>query len=210
MVVTSAIGSGAQAAARYAATCRAIASSGCMIEQESRPRPAAPATSAEPGDVAAIQAGGCGSCTGLGVTIRRGKRNRSEAYSTYSSRHIPVTIPIASRQSSRDRSRSTPKAVCSMGVERPVPHSTRPPDSTSTVAAFSAMRCGGVKPKGVRVTPKPSRILPGLRPGGAPDGLPVGALPGGPPAVRMGPAPGPRHVDLVEHVQVHGGTLRQI
>lgn len=45
-----------------------------------------------------------------------------------------------------------------MGVERPVPHSTRPPESTSTVATFSAMRCGGVKPKGVRVTPKPSRI----------------------------------------------------
>lgn len=40
--------------------------------------------------------------------------------------------------------------------------------------------------------------------------LPVGALLGGPLAVRVGSLPGPRHVDLVEHVQIHAGTLRQI
>ena len=50
-------------------------------------------------------------------------------------------------------------AVCSIGVERPVPHSTRPSDSRSTVATFSATRAGCVKPKGVSVTPKPRRIL---------------------------------------------------
>ena len=52
------------------ATCAAIVSSGCMIENDSSPRPFLPATSAEPLDVAAIQHGGCGSCHGLGVTIR--------------------------------------------------------------------------------------------------------------------------------------------
>ena len=53
---------------------------------------------------------------------------------------------------------STPNAVCSMGVDRPVPHWTRPLDNTSTVATFSATRAGWMKPKGVRVTPKPMPI----------------------------------------------------
>ena len=42
-----------------------------MIENDSRPSPSPPATAALPSDVAAIQHGGCGSCTGLGVTMRR-------------------------------------------------------------------------------------------------------------------------------------------
>ena len=53
---------------------------------------------------------------------------------------MPQTIRIASSQSLRESCRSTPKAVCSMGVERPVPHSTRPFERMSTVATFSAMR----------------------------------------------------------------------
>jgi hypothetical protein len=72
---------------------------------------------------------------------------------------MPQTISIASFQWSRLFSRSTPKAVCSIGVERPVPHSTRPPESTSTVATFSATRAGWMKPNGSRVTPKPSRMF---------------------------------------------------
>ena len=38
-----------------------------------------------------------------------------------------------------------------------MPHSTRPPDSTSTVATFSATRAGWMNPGGQRVTPKPRR-----------------------------------------------------
>ena len=45
-----------------------------------------------------------------------------------------------------------------MGVDRPVPHSMRPPESTSAVATFSATRTGAVKPWGMSVTPKPRRI----------------------------------------------------
>ncbi|MFJ2595722.1 hypothetical protein [Streptomyces erythrochromogenes] len=57
------------------------------------------------------------------------------------------------------------------------------------------------------VLDRPDRAEP--HPVGRPDlihGLPVGALLGGPPAVRMGSGPGLP----VEHVQIHGGTLRQI
>ena len=55
-------------------------------------------------------------------------------------------------------SAGTPKAICSIGVERPVPHSTRPWESTSTVATFSATRAGCWKPGGMRLTPKPRRM----------------------------------------------------
>ena len=111
-----------------------------MIENDSSPSPFSPATSAEPSDVAAIQHGGCGSCHGFGVTIRFGNDEAlGESHSKYSSRHMPQTILMASAQSSRDLSRSTPNAVCSIGVERPVPHSTRPCESRSTAATFSAI-----------------------------------------------------------------------
>ena len=39
-----------------------------------------------------------------------------------------------------------------------MPHWTRPLERTSTVATFSATRAGWMKPKGVRVTPKPMPI----------------------------------------------------
>jgi hypothetical protein len=129
-----------------------------MMEKDRRPSPFSPATAAEGPEVAAIHAGGCGSCTGFGVTMRLGNENRSDSYSKYSSRHMPTTILMASAQSERDCSRSTWNAACSIGVERPVPHSTRPLDRMSTEATFSAIRCGGVNPNGVRVTPKPNRI----------------------------------------------------
>ena len=52
----------------------------------------------------------------------------------------------------------TPNAVCSIGVDRPVPHSTLPLLKMSTVATFSATRAGWMKPKGMSVTPKPILI----------------------------------------------------
>ena len=119
---------------------RAMASSGCMMENDSIPMPALPATAAEFSEAHAIHAGGWGYCIGLGVTMRLGNLNRGESYSKYSSRHMPHTISMASCQSSRERSRSTPKAICSIGVDRPVPHTARPLDKMSTVATFSAMR----------------------------------------------------------------------
>src|SRR4051812_46506572 len=62
-------------AARYASICDAIFSRGCMIENDSKPRWFMPATVDEPSVVAAIQHGGCGYCTGLGVTMRRANWN---------------------------------------------------------------------------------------------------------------------------------------
>src|SRR5438477_3843832 len=66
-VVTRVIGSGFAAASRYCAMCCDIRSRGWRIENDSSPSPSRPATAALPSDVAAIQQGGCGSCTGLGV-----------------------------------------------------------------------------------------------------------------------------------------------
>ena len=81
---------------------------------------------AELWEVAAIQHGGWGSWYGFGVTMRFGNEKVSLSYSKYSSRHMPQMISMASRHSSRLFSRSTWNAVCSIGVDRPVPHSTRP------------------------------------------------------------------------------------
>src|SRR6266513_1109399 len=97
-----------------------------MIEKDSSPSWFSPATADDPSDVAAIQQGGCGSWKGFGVISRLGKLNVGLSHSKYSSRHMAQMISIASAHSDRLRSRSTWKAVCSMGVDRPVPHSTRP------------------------------------------------------------------------------------
>jgi hypothetical protein len=158
-VVTRVIGLGDMAASRYCWMCLAIFWMGCMIEKLRSPRPREPASAALPSDVAAIQQGGCGSCTGLGVTMRRGKSRYLPWNSKYSLSHMPTTAWIASWAISLDASRSTPNAVCSIGVDRPVPHSTRPPLRMSAVATFSATRIGGVKAWGMRVTPKPRRMF---------------------------------------------------
>ena len=107
---------------------------------------------------AASHAGGCGSWYGFGVWMRSGKCRFSLSHENRSDSHMATTISTASFHWTRDSSvGGTPKAICSIGVDRPVPHSTRPWLSTSTVATFSAMRAGWVKPNGVSVTPKPSR-----------------------------------------------------
>ena len=130
-----------------------------MIENDSKPSWFSPATADEPSDVAAIQHGGCGSWYGFGVIRRRGNWNVGLSHSKYSSRHIVQMIWIASSHSARLASRSTWNAVCSIGVERPVPHSTRPFERMSAVATFSATRAGCVNPNGSSVTPKPSRMF---------------------------------------------------
>ena len=68
-------------------------------------------------------------------------------------------ISIASSHSARLASRSTWNAVCSIGVDRPVPHSMRPFERMSAVATFSATRAGCVNPYGSSVTPKPRRMF---------------------------------------------------
>src|ERR1700722_15137002 len=73
LVVTSVSGVGFLAPSRYWRMCSAILVIGCMIENDNSPIPNFPATAADPSEVAAIHAGGWGTCTGLGVTMRRGK-----------------------------------------------------------------------------------------------------------------------------------------
>ena len=80
------------------------------------------------------------------------------SYSKYSDSHMEHTISMASFHCSRVCSRSTLNAICSMGVDRPVPHSTLPPDRMSAVATFSATLAGWVNPNGMRTTPKPRRM----------------------------------------------------
>ncbi len=71
-----------------------------------------------------------------------------------------TTNSTPSRHMSRDRSSAgTWNASCSLGVDRPVPHSTRPRLKTSTVATFSATRIGCWNPGGMNTTPKPSRMF---------------------------------------------------
>src|SRR6266545_4530985 len=130
-----------------------------MIANDSSPRPYDPTSFAESGDVAAIHAGGCGSWYGFGVTMRRGKSRYLPWNSKYSDSHIPTIAWIASRAWSFEFLMSTPNAICSMGVERPVPHSIRPFDKMSAVATFSATRIGGPKPGGTSVTPNPRRMF---------------------------------------------------
>ena len=58
--------------------------------------------------------------------MRLGKSRYLPWYSKYSLSHMPTTAWMASCHCSRLASRSTPNAICSIGVDRPVPHSTRP------------------------------------------------------------------------------------
>ena len=104
-----------------------IFSTGCTRLRWSSPRPSSPAVTALFSEAAACHTGGCGSWYGLGVWIRGGNVRFGLSQENNSSSHIPTTISMASRHWSRDRSSvGTPNAVCSMGVDRPVPHSTRP------------------------------------------------------------------------------------
>jgi hypothetical protein len=96
LVVTRVSGVGLAAAARYWRICSAIACRGWRMLKLSRPSPAPPATAALPAVVAAIQHGGCGSWTGFGVTIRRGKSRYLPWNSKYSDSHIWTTASIAS------------------------------------------------------------------------------------------------------------------
>ena len=123
--------------------------------------PISPTRAALPSLVAAIHGGGWGSWKGLGVTMRRGKSRYLPWNSKCSDSHMPTMASMASRAWSLEFSRSTWNAVCSIGVDRPVPHSTRPLDRMSAVATFSATRMGGPKPWGTSVTPKPEPDLLG-------------------------------------------------
>ena len=120
-----------------------------------------PAATAEGALAAASQAGGWGSWKGLGHCLRSGNCDAGRSPTRCVSLvQASTTNSTASRHWARLSSLAgTPKAICSMGVDRPVPHSTRPWLNTSTVATFSATRAGCWKPGGMRLTPKPRRMF---------------------------------------------------
>src|SRR5579859_5611985 len=164
LLMTRVIGSGFLAASRYWRIVSAICSTGRMIDNDSTPRPMLAATAAVLSLDAAIQHGGWGSWNGLGVTIRTGTLSMAGKSQylpwnwKYSDSHACTTAWIASLACALLSTGSTPKADCSIGVDRPVPHSTLPLDNTSAVATFSATRTGEVNGCGINTTPKPSRI----------------------------------------------------
>ena len=67
-------------------------------------------------------------------------------------------ISSASCHISRDCATSTSKPACSNWLERPVPNSTRPPDTRSSIATRSATRIGWLNRFGSSTTPWPIRM----------------------------------------------------
>ena len=138
----------------------AITSTGWNSANDRSPSPYLPALRADFSVAAASHTGGWGSWKGFGVCIRSGKVIIGLSQLNRSCSHIRTTISVASCHSWRERSSiGTPNAICSIGVERPVPHSTRPWLRMSTVATFSATRAGCWNPGGIRTTPKPSLMF---------------------------------------------------
>ena len=124
-----------------------------------KPSPRSAASKADEGWVPAIHMGGCGFCSGLGTTLRVGIFIRSLSHENSSCVHIFGIIRIASSHSSRFVSGSTPKGSISKAVaERPVPNSSRPLLTISSIAARSATRIGWLYPNGSSTTPWPIRM----------------------------------------------------
>ena len=92
----------------------------------------------------ATHSGGCGRCTGLGTTLRGGIfRKRPSQPAKGSSTIMRVVASRASCHCSRLVARSTPKPASSAPEEvSPVPNSTRPPETRSSIETFSATRAG--------------------------------------------------------------------
>ena len=104
-----------------------MTSTGWNSANDNSPSPYFPALSADFSVAAASHTGGWGSWKGLGVCMRSGKVIIGLSQLNRSCSHIRTTISVASCHCWRERSSiGTPNAIRSMGVERPVPHSTRP------------------------------------------------------------------------------------
>ena len=92
----------------------------------------------------ATHSGGCGFCSGLGTTFRGGiVTNRPSTPAKGSSTIIRTITSRASSHCSRLDSRSTPNPSSSGPLDvSPVPNSTRPSETRSSVATVSATRAG--------------------------------------------------------------------
>ena len=92
----------------------------------------------------ATHIGGCGCCIGLGTTLRGGIRRSRELHpANGSSTSMWAIASIASSHISRLRARRIPKPPSSAAeLDSPLPNSTRPSDTRSSVAIRSATRAG--------------------------------------------------------------------
>ena len=121
--------------------------------------PRSAAWTAVSGLVTATQSGGCGFCSGLGMTLRGGMEKCFPFQENVSCVHI---FGIARRDSSHIsfvRSGSQRKPPSSVQVaERPVPNSSRPLEIMSSAAARSAQRAGWLNGGSTTAIPWPSRM----------------------------------------------------
>ena len=127
----------------YSST-HALASSGSTNEKLSAPMPFSAARRIVSRREHATHSGGWGFWTGLGTTLRGGiVRKRPSAPANGSSTIIRATIASISSHCARLVSRSTPKPSSSAPLDvSPVPNSTRPPETRSSIATVSATRAG--------------------------------------------------------------------
>ena len=109
----------------------------------------------------ATHSGGWGFCSGLGTTLRGGIRKNSESQpANGSSTNMRAIASIASSHISRLRSRRTPKPPSSAAeLASPVPKSTRPPETRSSVAIRSATRAGWFTAGVMFTMPCPRRMF---------------------------------------------------
>ena len=91
----------------------------------------------------ATHSGGCGFCSGFGTTARNGNLKNSPSYSQPWFQNIGSVQRTASSQTSR-LSRKRRLKGCSSVTDAPSPrpNSTRPSETRSSVAIFSATRAG--------------------------------------------------------------------
>ncbi len=127
----------------YSST-HSLASSGSTKEKVSAPIPFSAASWIVSRREQATHSGGCGFWTVLGTTLRGGIGMKRPSHpANGSSTNIRVTTSSASSHCSRLVSRSTPKPPSSAPDEvSPEPNSTRPFDTRSSIATFSATRAG--------------------------------------------------------------------
>ena len=109
----------------------------------------------------ATHIGGCGFCNGLGTMLRCGMEKKRPSKPGYGSADIIFAVSrTVSIHISRLSLGSTPNPSSSRReLASPVPQSTRPSLTKSSVAILSATRAGWLNPGGMRTIPCPRRIL---------------------------------------------------
>jgi hypothetical protein len=129
---------------RSYSSAHSFACSGSTNENDSAPMPFRAASRIVSRREHATHSGGCGRCIGLGTTLRGGIRSHRPSYpANGSSTNIRVIASSDSSQCARLSSRDTPNPPSSAcELDSPVPNSTRPPLTRSSVATRSATRAG--------------------------------------------------------------------